>query len=182
MKKSILKDLMLILFGGLLAGVPPLVTTKMHVDSQSNNIMVERKISLLIDFSKTYTRIVTTILPQLEKLEDDIIEEVDKYFENGKRDVENFKIISTKFHNIVNDYQVWNVDFNSKTIIINTLFKTDLPIYDVVYFNPNSKKNEVPLDSTYIDLKRGVINLKKNVVQMVNNYQFVLVELSKNID
>lgn len=178
-KREFKKDVLLILIGAVLASIPTLISTYMQGETQLKEIILDRKITALKDYSTSYNKLVVDLLPKVEQLESRIIYSFDTYYDNNKVDKKMLIKIYSEFVEFLNLHQSWISDVNTQTHIINSLFGTNLRIRDIYYFDPE-RNNIIQKPSSQIikEIKDGIISLKKIIVEDVNNRQEVMKELS----
>ena len=83
------------------------------------------------------------------------------------------------FIDFINRRQYWIAQVNTNTLIINSLFDSNLPLNKVYYFDPlGGYFEDTNVDNIVESLKHNVVELKKSIVDMINREQEIMHELS----
>lgn len=178
-KREFKKDILLLLIGALLALIPSLLSSYIQGNSELQQLILDRKISTLKDYSKTYNKLVSDLLPKIELLEDQILYMHDIELKENKFDQEVSINANNNFKNFLNQYNNWLVDVNTQTLIINALYDTNLPLNTISYSDPLKNYSESNYGNELITkLKDDIIYLKKETVEQINSQQNIMGKLS----
>lgn len=178
-KREFKRDVLLILIGAILASIPTLISTYMQGEVQLKQIILDRKITALKDYSISYNKLVVDLLPKVGQLESRILYYFDTDMVKSKVDKNKLINIYAEFEEYLNLHQSWIADVNTQTLIINSLFGTNLRIRNIYYFDP-AKNNMIQKPPSQItkEILDGIISFKKIIVEDVNNRQEIMKELS----
>jgi hypothetical protein len=133
----------------------------------------------LKDYSISYNKLVVDLLPKVEQLESRTKYLHDTYFDKNKVDEKMLIKTYTEFLEYLNLHQSWISDVNTQTLIINSLFGTNLRIREIYYFDPernNLIKKQLP--QRLKEIKNGIVSFKKIIIEDVNNRQEIMKELT----
>ena len=154
----------------------------MQGEAQLHQIVLDHRINALKEYSTVCSKIATDILPKLEDLEGRIF-----YFEEdhtrNKSLVKKFLLNFTHDYNtlLITDQKIRS-ELNTHTIIINSLFGTNWKLTPVEYYDPLKKNGENKSVAQMIkEIKDGIIALKKNTVEIINNRLEIMRILSLKI-
>lgn len=180
--KNMKKEILLILLGAILASVPTLISTHMQNTAEEDQFILDKKIEVLVNFSKSYNKLVSNLLPQIEQFEEKIL--FISAQNSARKEISDsfFRSTYSDFINIINDHQSWLAEVNSNTLVINALYDINFPLYDIKYYNPireDSSQNNINMLISI--LKDDTINLKKETIEQVNKTYKIMNSLSHMI-
>jgi hypothetical protein len=183
--KSYFKEIGLVLIGGLLASIPILISTNMQSKAQLQQFILDRKLSVLRDYSSSSQKLVTDLFFSMDQFEANI----DKYRTKfrGKRflPVEILTILKADIRSVEDKYQRWKAENNTHTVIINTLFKTNLPQLKFFDYELNDSTfndtSTVTWEKSFSNMEKRIVEFRKNCIEMAHNEQGMVDELIKLI-
>jgi hypothetical protein len=178
-KREFKKDIFLLLIGAMLASIPTLISTYMQGESQLHQIILDRRITSLKEYSETYNRLVNNLLPRVQTLEDRVIYLHDNYLNKKKINKDVLLTVYKDFRELIILNETWKADINTQTLIINSLFNMGLPNYDIYYFDPLKTELEEKSElKRFEEMKENIIKIKKNIVDDINYQQQIMRQLS----
>ena len=78
-KKDYRKEIVLVMVGAVLASIPTLISTYIQSRTQLQQLIIDKRVSALKDYSMAFNKLSTEIVPKFEKLEKRIEVLEDKY-------------------------------------------------------------------------------------------------------
>jgi hypothetical protein len=176
-KKSYFKEIVLILTGGILASIPTLISTNLQNKAQLQQLILDRKISTLKDYSSTYQKQATDIFFSMDKLEDDFDKYSIRY--SGKRFLPREALITLKkdIRSVIEKHNRWTAEMNTHTIIINSLFKTNFPQFKFSSYGLNdstySDTSFISWEKDFSEWKKRFAEYRNLCIDILNNEQKV---------
>jgi hypothetical protein len=174
-KRDFKRDVILIMIGALLASIPTLISTYMQTESQLHQIILDRRIIALKDYSEAYNKLVSDIIPQAELLESQLLYIYENELKGKKVEKEKQIEIMTNMERLRYTHQNWITNINTQTLVINSLYDTDLSLYEILYLDPLRSTDE---NLTSIELAEkmqdDMIKYKKTIVDQMNAAQKVM--------
>lgn len=180
------REILLVLIGGLLASIPTLISTKMQVSAQLRQLILDRQIIALRDYSVSYQKLATDVLATLEKFEmmvDDFESEYKTKKNYSKVNSDKAIQLLTDFKVYLNKYRAWCADVNTQIIVVNILFNTNLAQFQLTDYGIDdsmtvSEKN-YNTEQRITRLKTLISDLKKGHIKMTENHQALMDKLRK---
>ena len=155
----------------------------MQAKTQLQQLIFERRLAALKEYSMAYDKAATIILPEVEKMELEIGDLGLEYFARRSRPEQiNVKLNAHVFI-IKNKVRDWIAEVNSQRIQINTLFNTNLPQkeYSASNFELDPKYANMPFDKYLEELQETIVDLKNTITEIVKEEQKVINELTSMV-
>lgn len=160
----------------------------MQVSAQLRQLILDRQIIALRDYNVSHQKLITDVLPTLEKFEmmvDDLESEYKAKKNYSKVNSDKAIQLLTDFKVHLNKYRAWDADVNNQIIVINILFNTDIPqspfiIYGIDDSMTGSDKN-YNTEQRITLIKTKISNLKKGYIKMTENHQTIMDILRKRV-
>jgi hypothetical protein len=173
------KEAGLVFLGAVLASIPILIASYIQTKAQQHQLILDRRISALKDYSIAYNKLATDFLPAIEKLDSMVAESERQFSEKQLTSDEINKNLNEPTEILLIKGRTWIAEVNAQTAIVNALFKTNLPQRTFSLDKPDTSNNSGESFEQYLKNSRDALNkLKTHTIENFNEQQKVINELS----
>lgn len=179
-KKYYWKEISLVIIGALLASVPTLMSTRMSIQGQVKQLILDRQISALREYSIANQRLATEVFIVLNQFTS-LLQDSETEFNIRKNLPQQRWIqIREQFIKVESQYRIYVSELNTQTLIINALYKTDFPQERFKIWGEGIDDNNKKLSDEKLlaDMLRQVLSTKKEFIERVNIGQIRIGQLS----
>lgn len=179
--KQYYKEAGLILLGAILASLPILVTNYMQTRAQQHQLIMDRRITALRDYSTSYNKLASDILPSIDQLEG-MVTAAEEQYTSRQLTNDEWDRLETQTDEVVSKVRSWVAEVNTQTVIVNALFRVNLNqrTFAVRKAAPtNGEKNSG--DACLKCLKDTITGLKDHTIQNFNDQQKIIRELGEQL-
>lgn len=181
--KKYWKEVRLVILGAVLASIPTLISTYMHGKTEIQRFIIDRQLSALKEYSICHNKIITDILPVIEKYDEEISSLYDEYLRNPTRGKVFISELKQSVESVMATHQKWSADFNSQRIMVNALFHVN--IRPILLSSPPYKDESGgkggSIEDRFKALKGSVAGLKQQLIKQIDEGQIAITELSSMI-
>jgi hypothetical protein len=170
-----LEKIGLLFIGGLLASIPTLISTEMQGKAQLRQLVLDRQITALRDYSASYQKIATDVFTSLEIYEMKVNRFESEFRAKKTFPKDNWRQLHTDVQNLKSKYKAWIAEVNTQVIVVNILFNTNISQL------PFSVKDSTTTDSTNSTIQEDILaikslisDMKKDFLELVNNHQLII--------
>ena len=111
------KEIGLVILGAVLASIPTLTSTYMHGKTQIQQLVLDRQLLALKDFSICHNKVATEVMPAIEKL----IRAIDGYeiLYRQKHLKTRVLPVGEEINGLRMSVHSWMAEYNSQRVVIN---------------------------------------------------------------
>jgi len=178
------KEAALVFLGAMLASLPLLITTYMQLRAQQRQLILDRQISALRDYSASYNKLATDVLPSIDEM-DEMVSQAQKQSAAHVFTPDDLARLTKEDGLLLNKSRSWIAEVNTQTAIINALCKTNGAARTFTVRRkdqPNAERKEQHTNDEWLQIIRNDLDEYRNsTTQNFNEQQKIISDLSSRI-